>query len=208
MPAKQSRSAERRYRQMLSKSLVKNATESGVAAAANSAIGALSTVASCRDRGEAVSHEYLAQFSSGRGQPNSSSTAHEVGTWFGRTVAIVAVLAVCLVAVVLLPPWLRHAPSVSGIILLDRNPVSGIQVVFHHEAGNTEVRVTTGSGGEFTVESIPVGNYCVSLSSDDASRVPSAYCSPDSSPFRLHVERDLDNLQFFAVSKPSTMNRP
>lgn len=77
MPAKQSRSAERRYRRMLRESLGAGSAETGVAAAASSAIGALSMVAGCQDRGEAVSHERLARFSTSVAPVAAARVAHD-----------------------------------------------------------------------------------------------------------------------------------
>lgn len=208
MPAKQSRSAERRYRRMLRESLGAGSAETGVAAAASSAIGALSMVAGCQDRGEAVSHERLARFSTSVAPVAAARVAHDSGAWGRWALTIVAALAACLFAAVLVPRWTRHASTVSGTILVDRNPIAGIDVVFHNVAKDGEVRVTTGSLGEFRVQGIERGDYTVSLHAEESDRVPPAYRSPDSSPFRLHVEKDLDNLQFFAISRPTAASHP
>lgn len=208
MPAKSSRSAERRYRKMLRESLAATSPESGVAAAAGSAIGALSVVAGRRDRGEAVSQEYLARFSTGSGQTTASPSRRESTGRTGRWFAIAAALVACAAAAVVMPNWLRTAPTVSGTILVNRTPVAGVDVVFHLDAGDAVARATTGTSGEFLVRGIAPGDYTVFLQADDGDRVPPAYRSPESSPFRLHVERDLENLQFFAVSQPSSSSRP
>lgn len=101
----------------------------------------------------------------------------------------------------LAPPGGKH--SVSGTLMLDNRPLGGVQLFFHpRDRSSDPIRVTTSDVGAFHAEDIPAGDYCVSLAAVDGRvEVPKQYRSEDSTPFRIQLRRDRENLRMVASSR-------
>lgn len=93
--------------------------------------------------------------------------------------------------------------SVSGTLMLDNRPLGGADLFFHpRDRSSDPIRVTTSDGGVFHATDIPAGDYCVSLAvTDDRVEVPKQYRSENSTPFRIQLRRDRQNLRMVASSR-------
>ena len=94
--------------------------------------------------------------------------------------------------------------SVSGSVMLDRKPLSNVEIAFHPKSGDGEpIRVTTCERGTFKISSLPKGDYAIFVSPDDSDlKLPKKYLSPETTPFRLKLTKDRSNLRMLAVSEP------
>lgn len=96
----------------------------------------------------------------------------------------------------------RSGHSVSGTVMLDREPLSHVELAFQLRNSDREpTKVTTSEQGTFSVESLPPGDYVIFLSSvDSTAKLPKRYRSPESTPFRLKLSKDRTDLRMLAVS--------
>lgn len=93
--------------------------------------------------------------------------------------------------------------SVSGTVLLDREPLSNVEVAFFAKSGSREpIRAVTTDRGTFNIASVPAGDYAIFLSpnGNTATKVPKRYLTPESTPFRLSLTKDRSDLRMIASS--------
>lgn len=93
--------------------------------------------------------------------------------------------------------------SVSGSVMLDRKPLSNVEIAFHPKSGAGEqIRVRTCPRGTFKISSLPAGDYAIFVSpSDSELKLPKKYLSPETTPFRLKLTKDRSNLRMLAISE-------
>lgn len=207
MSVLKSRSSDRAYEIMLKRGLnnKKALQDSGTSIAASRAIDNMAIVTKRVKRGDGVDADFLASLAgtahavrppAASQKPAGSATVK----FFGLAACIVVTLAVIGLSATVLSTG-RH--TVSGTLLLDRQTLAGVALVFHPVAADGKtVRVMTSEKGEFTVTELPEGKYKVAVDASDSSAViPEPYRSPQSTPFSLHVQRDLANLRLFAVGR-------
>ncbi|MFM8633545.1 MAG: hypothetical protein ACKOEX_01835 [Planctomycetia bacterium] len=119
----------------------------------------------------------------------------------GVVAAIVGSVAVALVAAFLCVSTLRSGHAVSGTIMLDREPLPNVELVFQLKNSDSDpIKVTTSNQGTFNVKSLPSGDYAIFLSSAASVELPKRYRSPESTPFRLKLTKDRSDLRMLAVS--------
>lgn len=101
----------------------------------------------------------------------------------------------------------RH--TIAGHVCLERRPLGTAELHFHLAgAGEASATVTAARDGTFRLEGIPPGEYRVTVHPPStSSNVPIAtnYTKPESTPFQVHVARDITTLQlnaFKAVPQP------
>lgn len=117
------------------------------------------------------------------------------------------VVPACLLALLVcgglfLGSALRASHSVSGTLMLDQQPLAGIEVVFHPKNGEEPIRVKTSEGGAFHVDGLAAGDYLIALAANDSAvKFPRKYLRPESTPFRLNLRKDRADLRMIAVSK-------
>jgi hypothetical protein len=94
--------------------------------------------------------------------------------------------------------------SVAGSVMLDRKPLSKIEIAFHPKSGDGQpIRVTTCERGTFKIGSLPAGEYAIFVSPSDLDiKLPRKYLSPETTPFRLKLTKDRSDLRMLAVSEP------
>lgn len=125
--------------------------------------------------------------------------------WSRSVVGMLAaggIAATVLVGSVFAQTFARRSHSVSGVITLDRQPLSNIELTFLPWPEVREpVRVMTSEKGTYSIESLPAGEYVIFMSPSDSNvKVPKKYLSPRTTPFRLKLIRDLSDLRMAAVS--------
>lgn len=98
----------------------------------------------------------------------------------------------------------RH--SISGTIMLDRQPLPNVEIAFQLKSGNGDpIRVTTSEQGTFSIDAVPAGDYAIFLSPTETSpKVPKKYLAPESTPFRLKLTKDRSDLRMIASSGKRT----
>jgi hypothetical protein len=92
--------------------------------------------------------------------------------------------------------------SVSGTVMLDKKPLSRVEIAFHPKSGGGEpIRITTCERGTFKINSLPAGDYAIFMSPSDIDvKLPRKYLSPETTPFRLKLTKDRSNLRMLAES--------
>jgi hypothetical protein len=94
-----------------------------------------------------------------------------------------------------LPAASRGGHSVSGKVLLNEHAASGMEIVFHSiSQENVRVATRTEHDGAFVVQRLPAGDYKVFL--NKADNVPQNYLSPLSTPLRLKLHEDMNDITF------------
>ena len=98
--------------------------------------------------------------------------------------------------------WRASRHTVAGKVWLDRQPFGAAELRFH-PTGDAESSLTTiaANNGTFELKSISAGRYRVTVHSPAGSsvvRVASGYSKPETTPFQLHVNRDVESLQLYA----------
>lgn len=135
------------------------------------------------------------------GQTATATPALSTGALWTIAAAMVA-LATLVAGALLLGSRLDSDHSVAGMLLLDQQPLEGVDVAFQPKLGQDSYRVRTGIRGAFQIDDLPAGDYVIFLvPSDPAVRVPSRYLAPESTPFRLNLSKDRSDLRMLAVSK-------
>lgn len=100
----------------------------------------------------------------------------------------------------------RGGHSVSGKVLFNNEAARSVELVFYSiSQGNVRITTLTEHDGAFTVASLPAGDYKVFL--NKAADVPQSYLSPLSTPLRLKLHDDLENVTFSVSSSKKRGNR-
>jgi hypothetical protein len=139
----------------------------------------------------------------GKGLPTVVHAAKRRSGWVGPVVAVASAALLVVGASLGASAWnSRH--SVSGTLMLDREPLSQVELAFQPKAGTGEpIRVVTSVNGTFSIPSLPAGDYAIFVSPSAASpKVPKRYLAPESTPFRLTLTRDRSDLRMIASSGP------
>ena len=208
MTVSSSRSAERRYGAMLRKGKKGAAAPaSASAAAATKAIDGIVDIRRRVNRGDYVDEEDITAVSAATGavqiDPSVRAAMEKAAKKSGFPTAAV-VLAGLGVALLLVGYSVVSAVfatyDVAGGVYLNRSQLPNAEVTFHPTAGGDPIKVTTGAVGDFQVAGMKPGEYAVTISGGGAA-IPPEYTAAETTPFKLQVDRDMDNLQFYAASK-------
>lgn len=131
-----------------------------------------------------------------RGKPHAPKAQKGVLAMIAGTASLLLVGgALCLAS-------FRSGHSVSGTVMLDREPLPQVELAFQLKNSDREpIRVMTSEQGTFSVKSLPPGDYAIFLSSaDSAAKLPKRYRTPEATPFRLKLTKDRSDLRMLAVS--------
>ena len=208
MTVSSSRSAERRYGAMLRKGKKGAAAPSSAsAAAATKAIDGIVDIRRRVNRGDYVDEEDITAVSAATGavqidpsvRAAMEKAAKKGGFPIGGVIAGAVAIAVLVIGYsVVSTVFATYA--VSGDVYLNRGQLPGVELTFHPMSGGDPIKVTTGSVGDFLVEKMLPGDYAVTLGGS-AATIPPEYTTVETTPFKLRVDKDMDNLQFYAASK-------
>ena len=177
---------------------------SGSSAAAARAMAGIKALDRRRSQGLAIDVGALEKVSRqiGTPQPGPRPAAQPRGAGSRRWIvaAVGAAVAVAVACPLLLSSARRH--SVAGTVVAGRRPLAGAELRFHDSrSGDVSARVTTASDGRFQLADLPAGEYKVTVhaAGQAAQAVPPVYANLESTPFALHVNRDLESLRMYAV---------
>lgn len=208
MTVSSSRSGERRYGEMLRRS--KKSAGSAASASAEAATKAIDGIVDLRrrvNRGDYVDDEDVTAVSVATGAAQVDPTvraamekAAKRAKWPAPAVIGGGIAVALLFVGYSVVSSMFATYELAGAVLLNRDQLPGVEVTFHPSAGGDAVKVTTGSAGEFTVAGMSRGEYAVTLGGGKAT-IPPEYTTVETTPFKLVVERDMDNLQFYAASR-------
>jgi hypothetical protein len=187
------------------------ADASGSALAAQMAMANIKDLNRRRDRGQEVDEVVLAKISQSLertptetpGQPRIPRGSQPTAKKPRTTVVAGLIGGGCLLLLGL--AFLAFGSSrysVAGTLLLERKPLAGAELQFHAAGGQfTPSRVTTSADGGFSIRGLPAGVYRVTVQSDAqaGADVPVAYKAVDSTPLRMKVQRNLENVSLYAV---------
>ena len=176
--------------------------------AADRAMANIKDINRRRDRGEDVDAAFLAKVSRSLEAPvKGSDLAAKASQPLGKmSRSAMLAGAVGLAAILLVIGGVRAFGSarysVAGTVRLDERPLAGVELLFHPSTtkGSTS-RTTTAADGAFSLGGLPAGTYKVTLGggADSAASIPLSYKKPESTPFRLKILDDLENVSLFAV---------
>jgi len=184
---------------------------SGSALAAQLAMANIKDLNRRRDRGQAVDEAVLAKISQSLdtapaetpGQQRNPRAQQSPAKKSRRPLIAGLVCGGCVLLIagaVLLFGSSRY--SVAGTMLLERKPLAGVELQFHAASGQfTPSRVTTSADGNFAISGLPAGIYRVTLQADTQSSVdvPIAYKNLESTPLRMKVQHNLENVSLYAM---------
>lgn len=137
-------------------------------------------------------------------RPGTPATARPAGTPAVTVVMVVAgaALAVAAVAGVFAVGGMSRSHTVAGTLRFEKKAIPNAKVVFHALPSGAAVgETTTTETGSFRLESLSPGVYRVTVSGVAGAKtpVPTAYTSPESTPFQLIVRKDLNDIAMIAV---------
>jgi hypothetical protein len=143
-----------------------------------------------------------ADASGATGTTDEKSLATTKGVPNALWAAIGGVAVMLLVAALMVFNSSDSRHSISGTIMLDRQPLPNVEIAFQLKSGNGDpIRVTTTERGTFSIDAIPAGDYAIFLSpTESSSKVPKRYLTPESTPFRLKLTKDRSDLRMIASS--------
>jgi hypothetical protein len=161
-----------------------------------------------RDRGEDVDTAYLTKVSRSLEAPakdgDVAAKASQTQGKISRSSVLAGVLGLAAILLVIggVRAFGSARYSVAGTVRLDEQPLAGVELLFHPSTtqGSTS-RTTTAADGAFSLGGLPAGIYKVTLGGrdDSAAAIPLSYKRPESTPFRLKIRKDLDNVSLYAV---------
>lgn len=169
-------------------------------AAAQLAMANLVDISRRQKDGEVVDTAYLSKVSrtldptgSARRQPlPADSGPRGVPSWMVATgLAGIA----CLLATGFVAGLFDNRHSVAGGVLLDKNPLAGVELQFHDaQTGREAGRVTTSKKGEFEKTWLPNGTYKVTVhpAGGSPATFPERYSKPESTQLQLNVDSDVE----------------
>ena len=185
------------------KAAAPSSASSASSLAANAAISNLKDIGRRRELGQNLDHAFLSTLDNSRPsiatekKPNQNA-APVVSAPSSRWAIPIAVAAgACLVLVTFTlmgTGWSRY--SVSGLVMLEKQPLADAEIVFHPQAASLVSPIGKSSPeGSFQVTGLSPGTYKITLRVAEGSTVviPMAYTKPESSPLRLNVRRNIDN---------------
>ncbi|MFM7033888.1 MAG: hypothetical protein ACKOYJ_01665 [Planctomycetia bacterium] len=216
MSTRTARSVDRTVEKMLrcsAKASVVNHGTGGTASTAAQALDHFSEIQKRIARGDLTGAESLVERLKGNASgPQTQGKQQKQSSSSLRSFAMLVaggIVAASVVGGFLVQATARRSHSVSGTLTLDRNALSNVDLAFQrHGTGHDPIRVTTGSDGSFTIESIQAGEYAVFLSpSEPGVKLPKKYFSPQTTPFRIHVSQDLSGLRMVALSEKKRHGR-
>lgn len=188
------------------------ADASGSALAAQLAMANIKDLNRRRDRGQAVDEVVLAKISQSLDTAPAETPGQQRGSRAAQSQAkksrgpliagLVCGCCVLLVAGAALA-FGSSRYSVAGTMLLEKKPLAGVELLFHAAGGQfTPSRVTTSADGTFSISGLPAGIYRVTLQRETPSGldVPMAYQSVESTPLRMKVHRNLEDVSLHAAS--------
>lgn len=114
-------------------------------------------------------------------------------------VAIASTVLAGLFASGVLQPTHRH--TVVGKVWLERRPLGAAELTFHPVGRDDPRTVVAAEDGRFELAGVAAGTYRVTVqppAGSAAVAVAANYTKPDSTPFQLHVNRDVASLQLHA----------
>lgn len=180
-------------------------------AAASAAIANIENIDRRMSQGFGLDREYLDTISTSpnAGGPKAGGkSAAAAPPSAGRKLVIGGVVAATALVLILSAGGLLGGSvhMVKGVVLLDRKPLSDVEIKFHpvEKADVGPFRARASRAGGFGIEGLPRGSYAVTLHGDpDAGTVvPATYEQPETTPFRLNLQQDLDNISLFVKSRP------
>lgn len=230
MAMQTSRSVDKTVEKMLRKASRPSRAGSGGAGSPASAAEALARMAEIQKfvaRGDIDAAQTLATKGSaikgGMPQPASGRTAAETSgerksrpatTKAGSRGRLVGASVACCLAVVVATALATSSifggsHSVSGVVILDKRPLAGVEVAFAPKGGNGKsVCVKTTERGRFSIDRIPAGEYRIFLVPGDVqTNLPGRYQSPESTPFRIKLTSDRADLRMLASSDRQKSSR-
>lgn len=161
-----------------------------------------------RDRGEDVDTAYLTKVSRSLEAPAKEgdvvAKAIQPQGKISRSAMLAGVLGLAAILLVIggVRAFGSARYSVAGTVRLDQQPLAGVELLFHPSTtqGATS-RTTTTANGAFSLDGLPAGTYKVTLGGgdDSAASIPLSYKKPESTPFRIKIRKDLDNVSLYAV---------
>jgi hypothetical protein len=161
-----------------------------------------------RDRGEDVDAAYLTKVSRSLEAPakegDVAAKASQSPGKISQSSLLAGVLGLAAILLVIggVRAFGSARYSVAGTVRLDERPLAGVELLFHPSTtqGSTS-RTTTAADGAFSLGGLPAGTYKVTLGGgdDSAASIPPSYKRPESTPFRLKIRKDLDNVSLYAV---------
>ena len=174
--------------------------DSGSSQAAQMAMANLKDIGRRRDRGQDIDDAYLAKVSQTIDPAGSAQRQHVpedrgrrgVPSWM--VAAGLAGIA-CLLATGLVAGLFGNRHSVAGGVLLDKNPLAGVELQFHDaKTGRQASRVTTSKKGEFEKTWLPNGSYKVTVHAAGGSppTFPEHYSKLESTQLQLNVDADIE----------------
>lgn len=137
--------------------------------------------------------------------PSVAVSAAKVSAATSRRLLIMTGAVTVLVACAGILVWrIAASPnySVAGSVMLDKVPLSNVEVIFYMKGSAAPpVRVLASGHGAFRVRSLPAGEYALVLrSTDDGMKVPQQYQSAEATPFQLRLTKSRADLRMLASS--------
>ncbi len=183
-------------------------TDSGSSQAAQLAMANMTDIGRRRDRGMEVDEDYLTKVRDAI-DPTASLKAQAApirapqerprGLIFaGLAVLGSGLVWFCAVA------FQTRLHSVDGTLLFEKQPLSSVEIVFHPVEGDgTPATATTSLEGTFQVSGLPAGPYRVTLrdADDSGPAIPSVYATPEDTPFRVNITRDLHSMSMYVTQQ-------
>lgn len=215
MSTRTARSVDRTVQKMLRQMEAYTATPTisgGSAATAAQALAQMAEIQKRIARGDTDAAQFLsARLAESKASEEGPGAARIGGTNNGTSAshfpmaacaAIAGVAALLLVGLCVGFSSLGSSHSVSGTVMLDKEPLSNVELAFQPKSGSGDpIRVTTTDQGTFSIDSIPAGDYAIFLSPGGTSpKVPKRYLAPESTPFRLKLTKDRSDLRMIASS--------
>lgn len=224
------RSVDRTVEKMLRKANQSSRTRSGAVGSPASAAQALAQMAEIQKfvaRGDVDTAQTIAlksaQAKASPGQPGNGRTAAETsGDVKARPAAaspgsrglmmwscVACGLAILLVGGLFSGMILGGSHSVSGVVMLDKRPLAGVEVSFCPKGGSGKsVCVKTTERGKFSIDGIPAGEYRIFLAPGDGqAELPQRYLSAESTPFQIRLTSDRADLRMLASSERKKSSR-
>lgn len=184
---------------------------SGTAHVADLALSNIRSIDKLRAQGHGADDPYVAKLA-GRGQPaaaekTTKSLRPQAGTPArSRRMLLVAtaavVCAVTATAFALGTGGFSSQHTIAGKVWLDRRPLGHSELRFHSTGqSDPAATVVAAQDGKFEIKGIPSGKYRVTIHPPTGAAVVSIatnYTKPESTPFQVHVNRDVNSLQLYA----------
>lgn len=195
-------------------------SSSGTAHVADQALSNIRIIDKLLAQGHGADDPYVAKLV-GRSRPPATETATKCGRGPAaaparsrRSILVASAAVTCAVAATSLALGMggfssRH--TIAGKVWLERRPLGTAELRFHAADDAQEpATVVAARDGKFEIKGIPAGKYRVTVHPPAGSSVVSIatnYTQPESTPFQVHVNRDVHSLQLYAYKVVPTARK-